>query len=331
MQGTGKTLVESMHGREKKYVGSRRFLLRSLLLGLIATIQVPMVLRAQEAMPRESIREKDSITVGWYRPMLSETDIKDVNAAIHVWIKQIAADEINIESIIYDDLPSMIQGIRHNHVQWLNLPPISYFRMKKEIDLDQEYELIYAAQMYGEGKARKYYIVVRDDAPYTSIRDLRNTKFATREYNETGRLYVNTLLLEEGIHSAEQFFTVIDEKQRYSQIVLGVFFKQYDAGMVPDGIFKTMGELNPQINRQLRIIAASDAYVNAVGLLSRQVAEATKHWITTTVLDLQNSVEGRQLLNLFKLDSMTTIDPEELQPVKTLLEEYMMPTAGARR
>ncbi len=145
---------------------------------------------------------------------------------------------------------------------------------------------------------------------------------AMTESDEVGRLFLNTLLLENGLSEIKQHFAVIMEKRIFSQVILAVFFGQADAGIVTDFSFDTIAELNPQIRNRLKIIAASPPVVHAVSILRKDIDDETKKTVMDLISRLDESAEGQQVLTLFKIDRMVPIYESDLSSMVELYSRY---------
>ena len=77
-------------------------------------------------------------------------------------------------------------------------------------------------------------------------------------------VWSETILAREGLGSASGFYGQITTASKISQAVLPVFFRQLDACVVTRSGFETMVELNPQVGRQLKVLASSPPVVPVV-------------------------------------------------------------------
>jgi hypothetical protein len=87
-------------------------------------------------------------------------------------------------------------------------------------------------------------------------------------------------------------------------VVLPVFFRQSDACVVTRSGFETMVELNPQLGRQLKILARSPEVVPAVFCFRADYAAGFKEDLFAGVRDLHKSAAGQQVLTVFQSDKI---------------------------
>ena len=102
-------------------------------------------------------------------------------------------------------------------------------------------------------------------------------------------------------------------------VVLPVFFRQADACVVARRGFDAMVELNPQLDKQLRVIATSPKFVPATMVYHKDCPAERKTMLSNLLRDLHVSEAGRQAQMLFNFREFVVIDASLLQPSLDLL------------
>jgi phosphonate transport system substrate-binding protein len=128
-------------------------------------------------------------------------------------------------------------------------------------------------------------------------------------------------ILEEGHYgSAEQFFGSVASDAKLSQVVLPVFFGQAGACLTSKRGFDTMCELNPQLSRDLRVLASSPAMVVTFYIFRKNYHSMQRERVIRALSSLRASTEGRQLATLFNFDELTVRDGSCLASALSVLE-----------
>ena len=109
---------------------------------------------------------------------------------------------------------------------------------------------------------------------------------------------------------------------KLSKVVLNVFFRQTDACLVTRRGFATMAELNPQVGRQLTILAASPAVVPALFGFRRGFSTQLKSKIIREFGAVHMSPAGQQALTIFQVGQVAERPVTALDSALALLEEY---------
>jgi phosphonate transport system substrate-binding protein len=116
--------------------------------------------------------------------------------------------------------------------------------------------------------------------------------------------------------------------------VLGVFFCQRDACLVTLSGFRGMIELNPQVGRQLRVLEISPPFIPTVFCFRRGFQSPRNGRVFDAILHLNESVAGRQILQIFQSDQMVHIGQDQLARSLELLaerERLRLKVSGAQK
>lgn len=287
-------------------------------VGVLAALLLPSHFYAQEIVKPDSAGEKYDAAYAFHKAMLVETDMKDAKSAIGYWMKTLAEKAgYKIQSLIYDDLDSLIADAKKGKIDLIYVAPQHYLKLTNTVETS-----LACVPIIGGKKTRKYLLLVRSDSPYSNIRDLKGKKLAVLQENNISLSYLNTLLLKDGQKEAYNFFSDIVEKRKYSQAILSVFFGQADACVVADFSFNIITELNPQIGKSLKAIASSPEYVHLVACFRKASNENLKKLTLDAVFNFQNSNEGRQVLTLFKIEGLVPALASDITTIKSLMDEY---------
>jgi phosphonate transport system substrate-binding protein len=106
-----------------------------------------------------------------------------------------------------------------------------------------------------------------------------------------------------------------------SQVILPIFFKQIDAGIVTKSAFDAAVALNPQIGRQLIPVATSQKLVPMVTCFSTLIRPERRKLFLEQALKLHENPKGLQSINFFKLDRLVQWEPRYLDAMKDLLKK----------
>jgi ABC-type phosphate/phosphonate transport system substrate-binding protein len=181
---------------------------------------------------------------------------------------------------------------------------------------------------------------VRKDSGIRSLRDLKNRSIVvtkrSSQYGNLNHVWLETLLLREGIRESNRFFTTVKEVQTVKQVVMPVFFRQADACIVTRQVFELSAELNPQLGKQLTAIARIDNLAPGIIVIDRRLPDDIRQKIRQTLLTLHEAPDGQQLLMLFQVRKLVPFKPEYLKATEALFSEYrerdrLMAKQGKRR
>jgi ABC-type phosphate/phosphonate transport system substrate-binding protein len=129
--------------------------------------------------------------------------------------------------------------------------------------------------------------------------------------------WLDTLLLRQGLKPAAQLADRIKRPGKLAQVVLPVFFRQVDACVVARSGFNAMVDLNPQVGRQLKIIAASPAVVPTVLCFRADFNASYKKALLEGLRTLNATPAGQQVLTIFHI---ARIDQQPVAALDSALE-----------
>jgi phosphonate transport system substrate-binding protein len=273
-------------------------------------------INAQEHI--SSDEEEYRFRYGYHLRAMQNIPIKDAEAAIKVWVDELSHEEgLKSKVLLYKDLDPLIRDFQKGNLDLISVDPLDYLLSMQEMEV----ELAFNPIRYGR-KTYKYLLLVRADSPFVDIGDLRGKELVVMKEAHAGLLFLNTLLLRHKQEEADSFFFAINEKNKVLKVVLSVFFGNADACIVPEGAFKTMAELNPQIGKQLRIIDSSEEIIWGMSLFHKDIDEKLKEKIQKITYSLKERIRGRQILMLFKFEDIAQLEESSLDTLKILLNEY---------
>ena len=127
--------------------------------------------------------------------------------------------------------------------------------------------------------------------------------------------------MDAGLGPLTTAFANVTAVGKPSRLVLPVFFGQADACVVTQRSFEVMKELNPQLGRQLSVIARSVPVVPSFLCFRAGVSPQLRERYVNVARKMQTTVSGLQLLTIFQSDSLAVLPPESLESARALLAQ----------
>jgi phosphonate transport system substrate-binding protein len=167
-------------------------------------------------------------------------------------------------------------------------------------------------------------LLVRNDSGLAKLSDLRGRRLI--EYSSMrgclAPLWLDVLLANADLGSAASFFSRVSSANKPIRTVLPVFFHQEDACIVTRRGFDIMGELNPQVMKQMRVLAQSPSYLPHVTTFRASLPPDILERIIQAALAAQETVTGQQMLTMFQSSRIAEIKVEKLNSVRELLADH---------
>lgn len=299
---------------------------RSILIALF-TIFVFMIISflcvTGYGQDNKSASDQRYLNVGFPKYTLFDVDIKDAHVAMEIWaneLSQVNKLPLQARTIIIDDLPSLVKALKNNQIDVIGLPALDYLKIKDEVDLVPA-----LGTLLGGKHGAEFALITRIDKAPQSLKELRNSKLVFQRDRFVGNvplMWLDTLLVKQGLPVSEHFFADIKTVNKVSQAVLPVFFKQMDACLVTRRGFETMVELNPQLGEQLSTLSMSPILVLGLVVFRKDFNEEYRKKIIDTAVNFRNLPSGKQILTLFKVDDFFPFKNSDLDTLMNLLEEH---------
>ena len=170
----------------------------------------------------------------------------------------------------------------------------------------------------------EYVLLSRADGPLRQATDLKGRSLLVCSDVRSGLapLWLEVLCREHGLGPATAALDRITYSPKPTQVVLPVFFGKADAGLVTRNSWEVMCELNPQLAKQLRIVAVSPPLVPALTVFLRGTPMALKQQVFRAVELSSTKPSYQQMMALFKCDDVCSQPVSILDSTRVLVARY---------
>ncbi len=245
-------------------------------------------------------------------------DIKDLKIGVELMVKELG-EKFGFKAIshVYENPDILMKDLQKGKLDIVYTTSPNYLLYEQQVAMDLAH-----VPMIGGSTAYRYQVLVSSDSKAATIMDLEGKILAVMKDDLIGDIYLNTLLLRNKQQESERFFQSVIEKKKQSRAILSVFFGKADACIAAEGVFKTMVELNPQIDKKLKTISSSQKIIPGVVSYRKGYPKKLQKLVSTSLLDLHKTPRGKQILVLFKTDCLVMAKESDLGSIKSLLDEY---------
>jgi ABC-type phosphate/phosphonate transport system substrate-binding protein len=264
----------------------------------------------------------DIFCIGFSSAIFIDLNESDVKAAMKVWTETIAK-EIGIPT---DPTPLMLEGaaaldaaLRNGRVASAAMTSAEYLAMNVEL---QTGTLILPVS--GGGTTEEYLLIVHRDSPVQQVKDLAGRSLVRLENPRASLapIWLDVLLALGGLRG-EACFSAVTRTLKASQAILQVFFRKIDACLVTRAGFEITNELNPQVGKQLRVLAASPEFVPQLYCFRPNYPPALRQKAVAAISKMHESRQGRQVLTTFKVDRLEEQSLDCLDSARELLATHV--------
>jgi phosphonate transport system substrate-binding protein len=297
------------------------------LAGLVLCGAAPSVRGGTAASGDEVIR------LGFTYAMFSGMNENDARASIKALAAAISRERglpADPEPHLYHDTEATLAAIKGHAVNAIGVTAEEFWRLRQHVTFDG-----FVIGVTELGAYENYLVVVPASSPAWTLADLRNHSITmlTGPRMSVARDWLEVELARRGLPGIADFFGRRIESAKPSKVVLPVFFQQSDACLVNRRTFDAMVELNPQIARQVRVLATSPGYVPSLFVVAHGFAPAFLNHALAELSELHMTPAGQQVLTIFQTGQVSSLPEGTMGSTVALLDEHarLYPTRTARR
>ena len=169
----------------------------------------------------------------------------------------------------------------------------------------------------------QYVLLVRQDSGIQDVAELKGRSLELHEGARTSLVpaWLDTVLAEHKLGLTEDMFSKITRNEKVSRVIQRLFFRQTDACVATREAFATAGELNPQILKELRVLATSQEVVPSCFFFRPGFSPNLRQRIEEATLALHETAAGKQVLTVFQGERLEKYPLSCLDSARALVAE----------
>lgn len=266
--------------------------------------------------------------------LVSDVNVNDARAAMAIWLKRMMSDlnvVIEFSPRIFETTEEILRRTRAGQVDCVALNVVEYRQIVDVLDSSQ------IVSESGAAAQEEYILLAKRNSGTQHLGDLRGRRLMMLKAPKmcVAGAWLSGILDEGHFGQSEQFFASITPDTKVSRVVLPIFFGQADACVTSKRGFETMCELNPQVARDLTVLASSPAMLLCFYVFRKNYRGVSRENFARVYSNLLTSAAGRQLATLFQFSSLTVRDASCLSSALAVLEKadhvHGRPGAGDRK
>ncbi len=252
----------------------------------------------------------------------------DGKAAISVWAKTILEQsQINaaVDTQLFETPEEMHQALKNGSIDAVSMLTDQFLTLDPEL---QPAEVFLATKDHL--MTEQYVLLVQCDGGINQVAGLAGRKLVLEANARTSLAsqWLDVLLARSSLGPAEQVLGTMTKIESPSKAVLQVFFHQADACLVTSNVFDLACELNPQLRKELRVLAVSPEVIPSLFFFRPGYTASVRKQMEPAILKLGESPAGLQVLTVFQSDGMLKRPVAILESSRQLLAEYARSVHG---
>ena len=235
---------------------------------------------------------------------------------------------INSDPLIYGNVDEAERILHRHQVGAINMTTRDYWLLRQSVEFDR-----FLVTIRNGTPDEVYIVLASESSAITKLSDLQGKHLIvmTSLAMDLATVWLDVELAKLALPQTTAFLGRISESAKPAKVALPVFFGQADACLISSRAHATMVELNPQVGRQLHIVATSPNYITALFGFCTDLSPALKEKTLHAFSKLHSTTIGQQTLTLFQTEAISECSASAFATSLALLDEHarLCPAANA--
>ncbi len=225
-----------------------------------------------------------------------------------------------VEPHFFNSPDELYQEVYNNSLDIININSWDYYKLR----LSDRLKPILVASNNEKDKKERFYLIKHNSNPVESIEQLINQKIVLPKFNsaQLAKNWLQVELYDKLDKKKYRTVKIVESENNDQNELYSVFFKRINYAVIRESTYLIAAELNPQIKKQLYILAKSPGYIYYFAAARKNFNEELCNELVKVGMNLHNSVAGKQILNLMRGVRIFSISEEDLRESKELFNRY---------
>ena len=273
--------------------------------------------------PAAGMCEETFIKYAVSKRMIGDTNENDALASIKIWTESLA-EQLGIEGNplphLYHDLRQIEDAVTNAKDDFFYITTEEYFHLLPHFDTQK-----CVVPVRGDSPYEQYVLLVHKASVISSLQELAHSSLIILDNSRmiAGPVWLDNRLHEENLGSIEKHFQNIETVTKINMAVLPVFFQKKKACLVTKDAFLIMSELNPQLSKQLIILAESPPYIPSGLFFRKGYTSSFKQRLYNEIAEWTDIPSYKQLATIFQLDGLRPAESTILDDTFQLFQKHI--------
>lgn len=264
---------------------------------------------------------------GFYTKDFSGGNIAEIDQSMKQWIETIKnntkvkllATSI-MKNTFYNSKDEMIKDIVNKKLDFMNLSTYDFF----DLDLQEKIIPMLATSKTKENKFERYFLIANKNSTINDISKLTNAQIVipTSFSSALIKVWLQVELKEKMRRSDYAEIEIVESNKKENETLFAIFFNKMEYAVIKEDSYLLASELNPQIKNYTKVIAISKKYINNFFARRKDLDPEIYMGITKVGLNLDKTIEGKQILNLMQMTNMHEINLADLKETELLIKQH---------
>jgi ABC-type phosphate/phosphonate transport system substrate-binding protein len=258
-----------------------------------------------------------TLRFGLSASLLEDVNRTDALAAMSVWLKGVgvaAGIWKTADGRLFDDPAELAREVAADRLDFFALSTPEYLAGERAVPADPV--MVYAAP----DVQTEYVLLTR--AGVQAIEEVQGKQlqiFSPSGRPGIGEAWLDVFLNENGLGDRVHAFPKAQIVAKASQAILSLFFGRADVAFVTQTAFATAVELNPQVGKQLAVLARSPRLLPGVVCVRRSLPPDIRRRYVGEAVKIHEQPQYRQTFLVLKMTRLAPFDMHLLDTARAVL------------
>lgn len=273
--------------------------------------------------PISGVADKEPIFVGGSIEDLSEISVIETEILMGVIFKEIFKDLGETVLIkLFDNSDRLFDALRDGTVKACFTNTIRFIEWSDKISFQEVYTVGSGIDAESAHGYASYVLLLNKSRQINTLGDLKGKKVSVPYGHEVGEMFLDVLLMENGLPDAENLFEEISYSRQANSALIDLFFGKSDAALVTDFLLESALELNPQLEEKIIPFSISPPYVHVVITFNEYFSKELLTQVDPFILRLHEDRRMSKLFKQFRFQKLIKVDAGMLDRTKALITRY---------
>lgn len=231
---------------------------------------------------------------------LAGANLSDARAAYRVWLQEVTRENGSRTAETVPDIfiPSdeIIRDIRQNVIDGYGVTALEFAKVAELTDPDSLVLQDYLAD------GLEYVLIVHEESRIRSVADLHGASLVSHLHRDMvlEQPWLATMLAENNLPAPMTFLSSRKVSTSLTQVVLPIFFRRADVACLDRRHWETALELNPQLGRDLRVLAISPRVIPIAFGFHRGIKDRLRWALIDSIQHITGVAAGQQIVALYQ-------------------------------
>lgn len=248
-------------------------------------------------------------------------NFKDARDSLSSWIEDLGvSNNLKVDVTFYNTIDELVTAYKNNELDMIVLSFPDFY--KNENTLRPISKDFWSASGTNEIYTQ-FYLVSLKELNVNSFKDIENKSLSIEEHEPISKVWLDKNSLIANKKSSEKMLKKIFFETKEQTPLLNVFFKKSDLAIVTKDTWNTMIQLNPSIEKKIKIIERSEKnYLNIIGLFSKNTKQEKIDVFFKITSKIEDATRGKELLSLLKFNNYFRLENSYIDNMEKYYDDY---------